>query len=109
MEYHRVGEFDLDRLPEDRAPSGCARRGQVKAVVCFEICPEYRGKGIATRLLDRVCADARSEGYEFVEAYPTAGAQGALAFAGPVRLYGKAGFAEVSRDGPTIVMRKPVR
>jgi GNAT superfamily N-acetyltransferase len=41
-----------------------------KAVVCFEIAPEYRGKGIATALLQRVVDDARAEGYVAVEAFP---------------------------------------
>ena len=106
MNYCHVGEFDLDDVPEDKAPSHCQRTGQIKSVVCFEICPAYRGKGIASGLLERVCDDAKREGYEFVEAYPSEQAQSALAFTGPIRLYEKAGFIEVSRDGETIIMRK---
>ena len=34
------------------------------------VLPEYRGKGIATKLLERVCADALADGYEAVEVYP---------------------------------------
>jgi GNAT superfamily N-acetyltransferase len=41
-----------------------------KAVTCFEIAPEYRGKGVATALLKRVCADAKAEGYIAVEGFP---------------------------------------
>ena len=108
MRYYRVGEFDLDHVPEDRAPSGCQREGQIKSVVCFEISPDWRGRGVATRLLERVCADARCEGYAFVEAYPNERAQPALAFTGPIRLYQRAGFAEFSRVGPAVVMRKPL-
>ena len=107
--YYRVGEFDLDHVPEDRAPSDCEQNGQIKSIVCFEISPEYRGKGIAAQLLDRVCADARAEGYEYVEAYPSDRVQNSLAFTGPVRLYEKAGFTEFSRIGSTIVMRKRLR
>ena len=106
MNYYRVGEFDLDHVPEDRFPSDCQREGQIKSIVCFEISPEYRGKGIATQLLGRVCADAYAEGYEYMEAYPSDQAQNSLAFTGPVRLYEKAGFTEFSRIGSTIVMRK---
>jgi ribosomal protein S18 acetylase RimI-like enzyme len=109
MHYYRVGAFDLDQVPEDRAPSDCQRQGQVKSIVCFEISPEYRGKGIATHLLNQVCADAHAEGYEYVEAYPSDQAQNSLAFTGPVRLYEKAGFTEFSRIGSTIVMRKKLR
>lgn len=109
MNYYRVGEFDLDHVPEDRVPSDCQREKQIKSIVCFEISPEYRGKGIATQLLNQVCAEARNDGYEYVEAYPSDQARGFLAFTGPVRLYETAGFTEFSRIGSTIVMRKKLR
>ena len=105
MNYRRVGAFDLDKVPPDRPPD-CERAGQVKSVVCFEICPEYRGKGIASKLLQRVCADAGAEGDVWAEAYPEDGAQPALAFTGPAALYEKTGFTVFSRTGHTIVMRK---
>lgn len=41
-----------------------------KAVVCFEIAPEYRGKGVATALLNRVITDAKIEGYAAVVGFP---------------------------------------
>lgn len=103
--YYRVGEFDLDNVPEDRPPD-CTRSGQVKSVVCFEICPEYRGRGIASLLLERVCADAEADGYGCVEAYPADRPQTSPAFTGPVRLYEKAGFTVYSRTGHTLIMRK---
>ena len=109
MNYYRVGEFDLDHVPEDRAPADCQREKQIKSIVCFEISPEYRGKGIAAQLLNRVCEDARADGYEYVEAYPSDQVQDSLAFTGPVRLYEKAGFKEFSRIGSTIVMRKKLK
>ena len=106
LNYCRVGEFDLSSVPPDEPCDG-QRRGQVKSVVCFEIAPEYRGKGIATLLLETVCRDARAEGYAYVEAYPVKdeGLQG-LAFTGPKRLYEKAGFAVTALKGSTLVMRK---
>ena len=109
MNYYRVGEFDLDHIPEDRAPSDCQRERQIKSIVCFAISPEYRGKGIATQLLNQICTDARAEGYEYVEGYPSDQVQNCLAFTGPVRLYEKAGFIEFSRMGSTIVMRKKLQ
>ena len=108
MNYDRVGEFDLDHLQEDPMPVGCEGKGQIKSIVCFEISPEYRGKGIAAQLLKRVCADAQREGYRFVEGYPTEKAEGSLAFTGPVHLYQKMGFTPVSHDGSTTMMRKAV-
>lgn len=110
MSYCRVGEFDLGNVPEDEEASDCQRKGQIKSIVCFEISPEYRGKGIATQLLERVCGDAKREGYDFVEVYPVEQAQrNELAFTGPVHLYEKVGFTEFSRRGTTIIMRKSMK
>ncbi|MBE5807440.1 MAG: GNAT family N-acetyltransferase [Clostridiales bacterium] len=105
MNYFRVGAFDLDHLPEDRSPD-CRRPGQVRSVVCFEISPDHRGKGIATKLLQRVCTDAKAAGYDYVEAYPSEGAPPSLAFTGPVALFEKMGFTEHSRRDGMIIMRK---
>lgn len=70
----------------------------------------YRGKGIATQLLDRVCAGAKTEGYEFVEVYPTEQEQRSeLAYTGPMHLYEKAGFTEFARRGNTVIMRKALK
>lgn len=110
MNYYRVGEFDLSNVPEDEAASDCLRKGQVKSIVCFEISPAYRGKGIATQLLERVCADAKMEGYDFVEVYPVDRAKRSeLAFTGPMRLYEKAGFTEYARRETMVIMRKALK
>ncbi len=106
LSYYRVGEFDMDDLPEDAPADDCPGRDVVKSVVCFEIAPTHRGMGIAGKLLAQVCSDAAEEGYSRVEAYPRRQPDSALAFAGPLRLYEKAGFTEYARDGDTIVMRK---
>jgi len=80
-----------------------------KAVVCFEIAPEYRGKGVATALLNRVIADARNEGYAAVVGFPVVRDERfEWDFHGPVRLYEKAGFVKVAgtdRNGH-MTMRK---
>ena len=107
MNYARVGEFDLEHVPEDAPPRDCPGKGIVKSIVCFEIAPDYRGKGIASLLLKRVCADAKSAGYACVEGYPQVHPQNAaLAFTGPVGLYEKAGFTEYYREESRITMRK---
>jgi len=78
-----------------------------KAVVCFEVAPEYRGKGVATALLHQVIADAKSEGYIAVVGFPEVRE---IRFEwdcrGPVRLYEKAGFTMVTEEGGKSVMRK---
>ena len=81
--------------------------GKTVSIVCFEIAPEYRGMGIASALIDRVCIDAKSKGYMAVEGYAKiTDKRDDFDYQGPVRLYQKAGFAEVARDNGQIVMRK---
>ncbi|MDR2686147.1 MAG: GNAT family N-acetyltransferase [Oscillospiraceae bacterium] len=78
-----------------------------KAVLCFEIAPEFRGKGVAAALLSRVCEDAKAEGYLAVEGFPRLRDERyEWDFTGPVRLYEKLGFVEAGQRGETVVMRK---
>jgi GNAT superfamily N-acetyltransferase len=78
-----------------------------KAVVCFEIAPEYRGKGVATALLQRVIADATADGYFAVEGFPVVRSERyEWDCTGPVRLFEKAGFSKVSEKDGKAVMRR---
>lgn len=104
---YRVGEFDIDDAPEDSVPSYCPNRGYIKSIVCFEISSEYRGQGIAKQLLERVCQDAIKDGYSFVEAYPKEKDKDSnMSFAGPYKLYERAGFQEYTHDDSMVIMRK---
>ena len=77
------------------------------SIVCFEIAPEYRGMGIASAFIDRVCNDAKSKGYVAVEGYAkVSDKRDDFDYQGPVRLYQKAGFVEVARENGQVVMRK---
>ena len=81
--------------------------GKTISIVCFEIAPEYRGKGIALAFIDRVCSDAKSKGYAAVEGYAKlSDERNDYDYQGPVRLYQKAGFVEVARENGQVVMRK---
>ena len=81
--------------------------GKTISIVCFEIAPGYRGMGIASAFIDRVCADAGSKGYAAVEGYANLSDQrNDFDYQGPYRLYQKAGFAEVAREKGLAVMRK---
>ena len=51
-------------VPDFARKNAC---GKTVSVVCFEIAPEYRGMGIASAFIDRVCSDAKSKGYAAVE------------------------------------------
>ena len=81
--------------------------GKTISIVCFEIAPEYRGMGIASAFIERVCTDAKSKGYAAVEGYVRLSDQrNDFDFQGPYRLYQKAGFTEVAREKEQAVMRK---
>jgi len=88
-----------------RMPAPAEKRE--KAVVCFEIAPEYRGKGVATALLNRVVADARTEGYAAVEGFPCVRSKRTeWDYPGPVRLYKKLGFTAIPSPDGSSIMRK---
>lgn len=110
LNYYRVGEFDLSKVPQDEICDYCRKKGEIKLVVCFEISPAYRRKGIAALLLNRICKDAELDGYIYVEAYPmiSESVQG-LAFTGPKRLYEKTGFDIVAQRENLLVMRKKLK
>ena len=79
---------------------------KTKSVVCFCIDANMRNKGIASKLLEKVCADALSEGYEYVEAYPYSHGQ-ANDFHGPLSMYGKMGFVKTGQEmNGCVIMRK---
>ena len=81
--------------------------GKTMSIVCFEIAPGYRGQGLASSFIARVCDDARSAGFAAVEGYAKiSDARDDFDYQGPMRLYEKAGFVEVARDNGQVIMRK---
>ena len=81
--------------------------GKTVSIVCFEIAPEYRGKGLATAFIERVCSDAKASGYVAVEGYAKLSeTRDEYDFTGPIHLYEKAGFVQVMECNGQVVMRK---
>ena len=81
-----------------------------KVVACFEIAPEFRGKGVATALLQQVVADATVEGCIAVEGFPRKrGERYEWDFTGPIRLYEKVGFIKAAEQDRFVVMRKELK
>lgn len=74
-------------------------------MVCFCISPAARGQGVASALLERVCADAAAEGYDYVEAYPFHHDDN-NAYHGPLSMYEKAGFENLGNAYDCAVLRK---
>ena len=83
--------------------------GRTVSIVCFEIAPEYRGMGIALAFIERICSDAKANGYAAVEGYAMVSEErNDYDYLGPVELYQKAGFTEVKRENGQAVMRRLV-
>jgi len=78
---------------------------KVKSVFCFVIAPQMQRQGIASMLLERVCADAAAEGYDFVEAYASE-THTEYDFRGPVAMYEKCGFVRCAEKDGRVVVRK---
>lgn len=66
-----------------------------KSIYCFLIAPNERGKGIAQAILEKVCEDAKSEGYTYIEAYPFADSNLGFQYHGTSKMYERNGFVEV--------------
>ena len=79
---------------------------KVKSVYCFLIAPQYRGKGVAQRLLNRVCEDAARDGYTCVETYPFADEKLAYQYHGAAMMYTRSGFCEIADLKYVKVMQK---
>ena len=81
--------------------------GKTISIVCFEIAPGYRGMGLASAFIDRVCDDAKANGYIAVEGYAKMSVvRDEYDFTGPIRLYEKAGFTRIMEQNGQVIMRK---
>ena len=80
----------LRQMPPEETAYGDEK---IKSIYCFAIAPQMKRKGIAARLLERVCQDAREEGFDLVEAYPNREFISEFSdFRGPPALYSKNEF-----------------
>lgn len=80
---------------------------KVKSIFCFVIAPDMQRKGVATQLLERACADAAKDGFDYVESYPQKESVNvAENFMGFAEMYKKCGFIEITNVDNMVVMRK---
>jgi ribosomal protein S18 acetylase RimI-like enzyme len=101
---------------ESTALAGVARRfgletadhEGVGAVACFVIASQYRGHGVATRLLEEAVERLRAKGLRAVEAYPPSEGDGTPQgnYRGPLEMYRRAGFEPYREAGKTLIVRK---
>jgi len=65
----------------------------VISITCFMIQKEYRAKGVAEKLLQRVIKDAKANKRKLIEAYPRRKSKSEFGnFHGPYSMYEKNGF-----------------
>ena len=83
-------------------------KGKIKVLYCMDIAPGYRGRGIAKAVMERVLADAKEEGYSYVEGYPFSDTKRGYQYRGPVRLYEKYGFKLYREQDWFLIMRKEI-
>jgi len=69
------------------------------SIVCFFVPRRLRGQGMTARLIAAAVDHARRNGATVVEAYPVDAAAPSYRFMGFVRVFERAGFAEVGRAG----------
>jgi ribosomal protein S18 acetylase RimI-like enzyme len=93
----------LDRRPE----FACEDPEQTGAIVCYVIAPQYRGQGLARRLLEGACEMLGERGFAQVEAYPPKQPPTAAAsYHGRLSMYLDAGFEPVRSGEHYVVVRK---
>ena len=83
---------------------------KVCSIVCFLIDHDYRRKGIAKKILERIIADYSSKDYDYLEAYPKKDEMSCeVNFKGPLDLYKRYDFQIQKEYDNYYVIRKQVR
>ena len=84
-----------------------ASLSKICSVVCFLIHPDFRKRGIAGKLLEKVIDDYSFSQYDYLEAYPAKDEFSCERnYKGPFRLYKKYGFEEIRNEDRHYVVRK---
>lgn len=81
-------------------------KGKIKLIYCFDIAAAYRGKGVARTLIEHILAEAKREGYLYVEAFPSNDPDFPYQYHGPLKLYEKLGFETVRELEWCYIVRK---
>jgi ribosomal protein S18 acetylase RimI-like enzyme len=84
-----------------------ANEPKIGSIVCFNVSPFLRKKGIARALLDAACAGFKKKGFQVAEAYPRKGKlTNAECYHGPLSIYEAAGFTVHKDLDNCLIMRK---
>ena len=92
--------YDLIDNPTDR----------VCSIVCFNVSPDFRRKGIAQKILEQIIIDYSTQDYDYLEAYPGKGKLSCEKnFKGPLDLYEKYNFQITKEYADYYVVRNYLR
>jgi ribosomal protein S18 acetylase RimI-like enzyme len=81
--------------------------GDTAVIVCFIISPNHRRKGIATTLLNHILHTFKTEGVQYIEAYPSKNLEKVnINYHGFFNMYQNAGFDIVNEEDDCYVVRK---
>lgn len=105
-QFGPIAEFQTTQLLyKDRLP--IPKGGW--CITCVAIQTNYRGKGLATRLVRNILRDLKRRGVKTVDAYPlkTASSWNQVSV-GPIALWEKCGFEKIAemKNEKTVLMRK---
>jgi len=96
--YHFMTEINELPVNEDL---------KIKSIFCLVVAPWMKRRGIATRLLEYICEDAKKDGFDFVEAYPMKLENDENQFyVGHSALYEKLGFELFAETQSKKIVRK---
>lgn len=82
---------------------------KVKSVICYIVAPNMRRKGISEELLKKVCIDAKTDGYDYVEGYPGTGEMNTRNYHGSFGIYKRNGFIIHKDMGEELIVRNYFR
>ena len=83
----------------------CKKDEKIKYIFCFTVSPDYQRQGVAMKLLEYVCNDAKAEGYDCIEV-STQREFAHDGFTGIYEMYFKCGFEICAEKNGKIVMRR---
>jgi ribosomal protein S18 acetylase RimI-like enzyme len=93
----------LDLTPEFAADEP----ERTAAIVCYVIAPQYRGQGLARRLLGGAIEMMRGRGFRWLDAYPPKDPRSdAASYHGKLEMYLDAGFERVRENARHVVVRR---
>ncbi|HEX3508431.1 MAG TPA: GNAT family N-acetyltransferase [Candidatus Dormibacteraeota bacterium] len=79
----------------------------VGSVACFVVASQYRGHGVATKLLEAAVEKLRARGLRAVEAYPKRSDDSQHSnYRGPLAMFLRAGFEPYREAGNHLILRK---